>query len=221
MSADAELDVRGGSSRRISLRVVGIALVLLVVAAIAADTTYKKPGEVSATGRKEFDPAQYGKATFPKVSAAVEKDAVPIGELLPALQKDQDAAGEQYGRRQGSSPYNFATSGEGIAGKPQGGLLPLKIKGVPKDVQVSVQIGPALNGTALRDVVGFIKFGQFTNQVEYADAATALNTQVKEQVLKDVDRASLQGKRVSFVGAFSLLVPTAVTVMPVKLETSG
>jgi predicted lipoprotein len=208
-------------SRRISARVIGVGLLVLVVAAMAVDTTYKKPGEVTASGRKAFDPAQYGATTFPKVVAAVGKSAVPIGELVPALAKDQEAASKQFGKRQGSSPYNFATTGEGVAGKATNGIMPVKVDGIPKDVQVSLQVGPAINGTALRDVVGFINFGQFTNQVEYAGSATALNTQVKEKVLKGIDAASLAGKRVSFVGAFTLLVPTAVTITPIKLETVG
>lgn len=221
MSAATEPGDRAVVSRRISPRAVGIALLVVVIAAMALDTTYKEPGETTATGRKVFDPVKYGETTFPKVSAAIAKDAVPAQELLPALQSDQEGASRQYGRRQGTSPYNFSTSGEGLAGKPEGGLVPVTIKGVPKDITVSLQIGPAINGTALRDVVGFIEFGQFTNQVEYAAAATALNTQVKQKVLKGIDPASIEGKRVSFVGAFSLLVPAAVTVTPVRLEVLG
>jgi ABC-type branched-subunit amino acid transport system ATPase component len=48
-----------------------------------------------------------------------------------------------------------------------------------------------------------VEFGEFTNQVEYADAATALNDEMREQVLADLDPASLAGKKVSFVGAVS------------------
>lgn len=222
MSTATEAGARPATPRRrVSARVAGIVLAIVVVAAMAADTTYKKPGEVSATGAKEFDPAKYGAETFPKVAAAVEKGAVPIATLVKAIGKDPEAAGERYGKRQGSSPYNFSTTGEGVAGKPTNGLLPVKIAGVPKTTQVSVQIGPAINGTALRDVVGTIDFGQFTNQVEYAGAATALNTQVKQRVLKPVDGASLTGKRVSFTGAFTFLAPTVVTVTPVKLEVAA
>jgi predicted lipoprotein len=207
--------------RRVSPRAIGIALTALVVAAIAIDTTYKKPGETTATGQQAFDPAAYGAETFPKAVTTIEDNAVPIDDLLPALQDDQEAASAEYGTRQGSSPYNFSTSGEGVAGKAENGLLPVRVEGVPDDTTVSLQIGPAINGTAIRDAVGFIEFGQFTNQVEYAGAATALNTQVKSQVLKGIDPAGLEGKRVSFLGAFTLLTPDVVTVTPVRLETAG
>jgi predicted lipoprotein len=66
--------------------------------------------------------------------------------------------------------------------------------------------------------VGFITFGQFTNQVEYADAATALNNQLREKLLKGLDVAALEGKEITFTGAFTLLTPQTVTITPVALS---
>jgi predicted lipoprotein len=97
-------------------------------------------------------------------------------------------------------------------------LLPLDVPGLPNGTSVSLQIGPAINGTALRDASGAVEFGEFTNQVEYADAATALNSEMREQVLAELDPASLAGKQVSFVGAVQLLTPTTVTITPVSVE---
>ena len=34
-----------------------------------------------------------------------------------------------------------------------------------------MQVGPAINGTALRDATGLVNFNDFVNQVEYANAA--------------------------------------------------
>jgi predicted lipoprotein len=221
MSTAAEADRRTPARRALSPRVIGLGLVVLVLAAMAIDTTYKKPGETTATGRAAFDPAKYGEETFPKAVSTLEDSAVPLPKLHAALRKNADAAGEQYGKRQGSSPYSFSTSGEGVAGKAEGGLMPVRVRGVPKGATVSLQVGPAINGTAIRDAVGFIEFGQFTNQVEYAAAATALNEQVKRQVLADIDPVALEGKRVSFVGAFSTVTPDVVTITPVELETGA
>jgi predicted lipoprotein len=206
-------------TRRISPRLVGAIVCALVLVALALDTTTRSDKAPRVTGRVAFDPAAYGSKTYPKVVSEVEKRAIPVTDLVPALEKDADAAGEQHGVRQGSSPYNFAVTGEGVAGNAEGGLLPVKVKGL-EDANVALQIGPALNGTALRDVVGFITFNQFINQVDYADAATALNNQVKAKVLKGIDPASLEGKTVRFTGAFTLLVPNAITVTPVGLEAS-
>jgi predicted lipoprotein len=206
--------------RRVSPRVIGAAVLVVVVIALALDTTTRSDKAPRVTGRVAFDPAAYGEKNFDaKVVPAVEQHAVAITDLMPAIEDDADAAGKQYGSRQGSSPYNFAVTGKGVAGKPKSGLLPVKVKGL-KDTTVNLQIGPAINGTSLRDVVGFITFNQFVNQVDYADAATALNNQVKAKVLKGIDPQSLDGKTVSFTGAFTQLVPNSVTVTPVKLEVT-
>jgi predicted lipoprotein len=221
VSASAETGGRAPARRRLSPRLIGIAATVVVVAAILLDTTWEK-GDVqtTASGRKAFDPASYGRDTFPKAVDALEKNAQPLPKLLAALRKDQDAASKQYGHREGNSPYAFAVTGEGTAGQAKGGLMEVEVPGVPKSTRVSLQVGPAINGTSIRDAVGFIKFGQFTNQVEYADAATALNQQVKARVLNGDKAAGLAGKKVSFLGAFTLITPNVVTIVPVRLEAT-
>jgi predicted lipoprotein len=210
------------TKRRVSTKVVlwGLAAVVLVLLALDTTTRSDKAPRIT-NGAAAFDPQRYGTKTYPKVVAAVEKKAVPLTTVAKAIKADPNAAGKRYGARESaSSPYNFAVTGEGVAGKPADSLLPVKVKGL-KGTTVSLQIGPALNGTALRDAVGFIDFNQFVNQVDYADAGTALNTQVKQKVLKGLDRANLKGKRVRFTGAFTYLAPTVVTVTPVRLEVSS
>jgi predicted lipoprotein len=204
-------------------RLIGIVVAVLVVAAMALDTTVKDSSapKTTAGGRAVFEPAKYGAKTFPKAVSTIDQKAQPLPQLVTAIRKNLDAAGKQFGHREGTSPYNFATRGEGVAGTAKSGLLPVRIAGVPKGTTVSLQIGPAINGTAIRDAVGFISFNQFVNQVDYADAATALNTEVKTKVLKGVDPQSLKGKKVSFTGAFTALGPTVVTVTPTKLETGA
>jgi predicted lipoprotein len=223
MSAEAVKPAR--SRRRFSPRLVGAAAVVVVIAAMALDTTYRDVDAppITAGGREAFDPAKFGRDTFaPKLVPELEKRAVPLGALLPALADDPDATSEKYGKREGTSPYSFAVSGTGVAGKVESGLMPVRIKDVPKDTRVSVQVGPAINGTALRDASGFVSFNQFINQVDYADAATALNDEVKARVLKGVDAEALEGRRISFIGAFTLVTPAVVTVTPVKLgEEAG
>jgi predicted lipoprotein len=211
-----------GADGRLGTRVVLGGLVILLIAAMALDTTWKTgPVKVTAGGREAFSAAKYGRETFPKVSAAITKAAVPLPTLLAAIRKDPDAARKRYGHQEGNSPAAFATSGEGIAGRAENGLMPVRVAGVPSSSRVSIQVGPALNGTALRDGTGTIHFGQFVNQVDYASAATALNNEVKGRVLKGFDPQSARGKRVKFVGAFALLTPSVVTVAPVQLEVGS
>jgi predicted lipoprotein len=206
---------------RISARIVLWALAVVVLVVLALDTTTRSDKAPRITdAAAAFDAQRYGVKTYPKVVAAIEKKAVPLTTVAKAIKVSPDAAGKRYGARESaSSPYNFAVTGEGVAGTVNESLVPVKVKGL-KGTTVSLQVGPALNGTALRDVVGFINFNQFINQVDYADAATALNDQVKAKVLRGLDRPALKGKRVRFTGAFSYLAPTVITVTPIRLEVS-
>ena len=207
-------------------RVIGGVLAVALLAAIAATTTTVSagdPGAAAAAGGSTFDAVQYAEERYAaEVVPNIQENAVPITELLPQIIEDPEAAGEQYGHRSGSSsPFAYPTSGEGVAGAVDGTLLPLTIKGVPGDVQVMIQIGPAINGTALRDATGLVDFNDFLNQIEYANAATELNNKVKTDVLADFDAAGAEGKTVRFVGAFAYgSNPAVIQVTPVELEVT-
>ncbi len=81
-----------------------------------------------------------------------------------------------------------------------------------------MQTGPAIMGTDLRDGTGTIQFGQFTNQIDYQNAGSALNKEMKKQVLSKLDTTDLKGKTVSVVGVFQLTDPAKWLVTPVSLE---
>ena len=89
---------------------------------------------------------------------------------------------------------------------------------MPASLHVSVQTGPAISGTDLRDATGTISFGQFTNQIEYQNAGSALNKAMKKQVLSKLDAAGLTGKTISVTGVFQLTDPGNWLVTPVRLD---
>ncbi|MEV4292610.1 DUF2291 domain-containing protein [Nonomuraea bangladeshensis] len=205
--------------RRVPARWIAAALVALLIVLMAVDTEYRTAETAAAAAPAKFDPAAFGAQNYQaKVVPAIEQSAVDLPVLLKALADDKEAAGQKYGKRQGTGPYSFAVKGTGTAGKARSGLLPVTVEGLPADTKVSLQIGPAINGTALRDAAGFITFGQFTNQVEYADAATALNNELRGKLLNGLDVAALDGKEITFTGAFTLLTPQTVTITPVAIS---
>ena len=63
-----------------------------------------------------------------------------------------------------------------------------------------LMIGPVIRGTALRDALDFIQFTDFTNQIQFADVANALNDRVLATALAHVDPAGLKGKHVQVLG---------------------
>ena len=96
--------------------------------------------------------------------------------------------------------------------------MPLSVEGVPEGTTVVLQVGPALNGTALRDVSGTVSFNEFTNQLQYQQVATEFNELVKSQVLEGLDVAALEGKRIEVTGAFLRVNPALVSGVPISVE---
>ncbi|GLZ11569.1 lipoprotein [Actinomadura sp. NBRC 104425] len=214
----------GSAARRLGRLTLGrVCLVALVVliGAILADTTYRSDDAQPAGQAQKFDAAKFGAENYEsKVVPAIQQKAVDIVTLHKAIAADSEAAGRKYGNREGTGPYSYAVSLTGTAKEAEGGLLRVDVPDLD-DARVSVQIGPAVNGTALRDAVGFIKFGQFTNQVEYADAGTALNNQVKAKVLASLDVDALKDKKVTVVGAMTPLTPDVLTITPVSIKAAS
>lgn len=180
----------------------------------------------AVSNSKVFDPEAYVEDVWDaKLLPAVQDQATEAATLLPAIEADPEAAGEQYGNRPGvGSPFSYLVKGTGTVTEvdADSATAPLTVKVDGTDTEVSIGTGEVIAGTALRDAVGFISFSEFSNQLDYADVATRLNDRVRTDVLKQLpeDRTQLEGAKVSFSGAFSALVPGTVMIVPVTLEVS-
>ena len=200
--------------------VAAVPIAAIVIGAAFSVTPVSKAETASQS--TAFNAATWAGKQYPKtVEPYIEQNAVDLTTLLTALSSDQKAAEQQYGHNAGSgSGYSFPVKFTATAGADSDGLVPLSVQGVPDKWTVSLQVGPAINGSALRDVSGKIAFGSFENQIDYQNAALALNDQVKSKVLAKLDPSSLKGKTVEVVGAFAEganpvfvgVVPTSVTV---------
>ncbi|RYV51187.1 DUF2291 family protein [Pengzhenrongella frigida] len=205
--------------------VIRAVIALGIVGAMAATTTTISADdtEAASVGQHVFDAVEYATAKYDsEVVPAITDNAIEITELVPQIITDPQAAGEQFGHHDGpTSPFAYPVTGTGVAGPVAGTLLPVTIAGMPAGVTVMLQIGPAINGTALRDATGLIDFGDFLNQMEYANASTELNTLVKSDVLAGFDAAAAEGKTVTFTGAFAYgSNPAVLQVTPVELAVT-
>jgi len=217
----AAVTERAARARRRNFVLLGIG-VLLLLAMVFPGTTIVSRADAKKAKQEGIDPVAWAKKEYAaSIVPAIEKDATPIVEVAEAIQKDPEAAAEKYGNVEGSSDPVFSVTATGTAGKAEAsGLMPLQIDGMPNGVDVYVQMGPAINGTALRDATGTVHFGMFVNQLDYQKAGTALNDQVKQKVLADTSAKDLQGEQVTVTGVFQLTNPEAYILTPVKLEQS-
>jgi len=181
---------------------------------------YEPAGASTGTGTAP-DPAAYADEIWAsEVVPTVSEKAVDAPVLLPAIDADAAAAGEQYGvpSVSGGAP-TFMVKGTGTVTEvdtedPQG---PVTVD-LGGGQSIRITTGPVITGTALRDAMQ-IGFGEFTNQLDYQNVGTALNNKAKTDVIAGVDVAGLEGKTLAFEGAFAasniddiLVVPTMLTV---------
>jgi hypothetical protein len=166
--------------------IVATAAIVLVIA-MALDTTVVRIGSKLNLRAGEFSPAAFGASEFPTVRAYVLAHAVDAATLAAAISKDGDAAAKQYGVATGTGT-EFCVKFTGVAGKSD-----------------------------LGDASGAITFGQFHNQIEYQNAAGGLSSEMKKDVLAKIDTSRLTGRTISVVGAFALSDPTSWQVTPVQL----
>lgn len=193
------------------------AAVVVLISAMALDTRVVVIGSDEDVQEDVFNPERFGEETFAEVRDFVVANAVDGATLGPAVLTDKTAAAAQYGTP-GSVGAVMPVTITGVAGDVRSGIYTISVADVPEDITVRVQTGPAINGTDLRDVTGEIAFGQFTNQIEYQDAGSALNNRMKVEVLADVDTAALGGKTVTVTGVFRLINPKNWLITPVALE---
>lgn len=199
---------RANRSLLITTAVVGA-----VLAAMALDTTAVRIGSDADVRAAVFSPEAFGAETFPKVQVNVTGRAVAAVELATAIAADPKAAEAKY-----SVGGVYSVKLEGVVGEGKSGIYYVDVAGIPAPLRLRVQTGPAINGTELRDATGEISFSQFTNQIEYQDAGSALNKEMKKLVLDGIDNTALTGKTVAVVGAFKLVNPKSWMITPVSLE---
>ncbi|GLS88181.1 lipoprotein [Cypionkella aquatica] len=204
-------DTAFAPQRKRSLLITAAAVVL-VLGAMALDTTVVQIGSDQDVRAAKFSPEAYGAATFPKVLENITSRAVDAVELATAIAADPKAAEAKYSVG-GVYPVKF----EGVVAEGKSGLYFVDVAGIPAPLRLRVQTGPAINGTELRDASGEISFSQFTNQIEYQDAGSALNKEMKKLVLDGIDNSALTGKTVEVTGAFKLVNPKSWMITPVVL----
>ncbi len=203
-------------SGKISSKIVGPTALVALICVIAVSTRVVQIGSIDDDRKKAFSKEEYGAATFPGVFKFVIEHSVDVKDLGPAIAANPSAAGKKYGTETGTGPV-IPVKFTGVAGKGSSGIYIVAVDGLD-DVLVRVQTGPAINGTELRDVSGAISFGQFTNQIEYQDAGSAINNAMKKVVFQAVDTADLAGKKIAVTGAFKLINPKGWLVTPVEVE---
>ncbi|MBM6401802.1 DUF2291 family protein [Phycicoccus sonneratiae] len=201
--------------------VLTAALVVLLVAMVVS-TRFVTPEEAQALRPQVFEAKSYVAENFPKITQTLQEKGTDLGTLAPAVDADAAAAGKQYGIDVGSGKFAFPVTVTGTVASVDAGFLELTVDGVPADDTVRVPVANAVSGTPIRDATGFMTFSDFPGQTDFQNVANEIKIKVLVDVVGKLDPASLQGKQVTVVGAYSTGGPkNSFLVQPVSVQVAS
>lgn len=172
----------------------------------------------------EFDANAYVDKIWAKAMADFKKRAIDLGALLMEVGKDPDKAGQAHGHREGEgNPWTYEIKGEGkvvaVDTASRHGIVTVEVQTASGAQKVGLQVGPVVFGTMLRDALPFIKFGDFVNQIQYAQVSRALNDRASKGVRETFDPKNSTGKTIMFYAAAVLGSGSeAISATPVVIE---
>jgi len=210
-------------------RIIGVIALVVLVVAMALNTKFLTPAQVAAIAPRPFDPAQVATDLYAQAQDDLPGRAKPLGEVVPALQSDVAAAAEKYGATvPAEGSYVFPVTMTGTVAEATDASLRVEVDGVPSQTPVLVPLSTAVNGTVVRDAMGF-KFADAPGQTDYQYVGDELKKLMLASVESSVpDPASLKGKRVTVLGAVGVqatgtTVPRAkpVNVQPVSIKVGS
>ena len=183
-------------------------------------------GSTSATAAR--DPNQMVASIWStKVIPYFEQKAGPFVEVRDLAARSPDEAGARYGYRakSGDTPWTLMVRIEGtiVAADTESRAATIGVDATGQGkADATVQIGPAMFGTSIRDALSFVSFNDFTNQIDFARYGDAFNAYVNRNALEKLPRHDLVGRKVTLIGAYGLdssgqpplVTPVEITIGP-------
>ena len=180
--------------------------------------------EDEVTGTKRFDAAGSVEAIWQSQAVPELKEkAVDLSKLLTESNGALQSVAGKYGKYSmgTSGELSFIVKGNGkvteINTEKRAGYMSVQLEGYSGPIAVKLQIGPVFKGSAIRDSLSFIKYEDYTNQVDWAKISQSIHDVVAKDVIEPANVSSLMGKTVEFTGCFTVDKPDEILVTPAEL----
>ncbi len=154
-----------------------------------------------------------------------DTQANELATVIEAIKTDLDEAGKKFGQRPDAegSPWSFAVKAQArivaVNTESRAGTMLVEIATSSGPQQVTLQIGPVIKGSAIRDSLPFFSFGKVTNQLEFAQVGRAFNDRALKQIQAALPALKEAGTSVEFIGAISITgEPESFVVTPVSIK---
>lgn len=214
----------GRFTRLSAPRVAGVVALAALLAAMVLNTRFVTPDQLASFGPEEFDPSEAAEQLYGEAGKVLPERAVPLPELLDDLHADVAKAAEKHdAARPNDTTYVFTVVGEAKITGGEEPPLELKVDGVAAQTPVSLAQGPTINGTVMRDALGF-EFGDAPNQTAYQGVGNELGSMMQQRLAKAMPESET-GATVRFTGLLSVTdtgMPMSprkpISIQPVSVE---
>jgi len=202
--------------------VIGTIAVLFLAYAGLSATVVKEGQEATLTGEVAFDSSTVAQTFWKEKSKEYfENNCYDLAELIKESNGDFNSIAKKGHYSMGDKgELSFIVKGSGtvteVKNKLRSGYLALDLDGNDSDIKTRLQIGPVFKGSAVRDSISLISYDNYKNQIEWAQVSVSFHQLIEKNVLSKVDIPSLQGKKVEFIGCFTVK-PGALQITPVEL----
>ena len=208
--------------------IVGAVLLVALLVGMALNTKFVTAKELDSIGPQSFSPEKTAATLFKKANSDFGSKAAPVSEVVPAIQEDSAAAAKKYESvNPNAGVVVFPVTATGTVTKVSSTALQLKVDGIPNQTLVLVSLRTAINGTVLRDALGF-KFADAPGQSDFQYVGDELKKLMQGAVQEGIgDPSSVKGKKITVLGVISAVEdapqPKAkpVNIQPVSVEAAS
>lgn len=208
-----------------NLIIGAIAVVAVLYAGLTA-TVVEEGKEAELTGEVVFDPTtnaqNFWKENSPKYFVDNAKD---LAELFTEAGGDLTTVASKYGHYSmgDSGELSFIVKGSGtiknVKNKLRSGYLEITPDGLDSNASFRIQIGPVFKNSAVRDTISLISYRDYKNQIEWAQVSVAFHDLILKEVITPLNiDAAMQGKRVEYVGCYTVTRPSQVLITPITIK---
>jgi len=218
-------------------------IILLIVIWFHGFTVVKIQQMEEIKSSEEFNPQAFVDNIWEsKLIPTIKEKAVDLSKLLAEIKPDDNGyiskeslipVTKDYGLITAGEAHVYAVKGQGkvfeVNTKTSLGKLELLPEGYSGPIKVIFYIGPRIpsDESSIRDVVGFINFGDFREQTEYGKVNLEINQRTLRRINLSIgqDPNNLEGKTISFYGAFTIrtfnltkIDMQQINIVPIEIE---
>lgn len=205
--------------------IAGLVLVIALTMMTGCVKVVKMGEEGNLTGEVAFNAGDDVSSFWEsKAIPELNEKAIDLGTFLTEANGDLKSLADKYGKYSmgDSGELTYTVKGTGLVTavetEKKAGFITLTLEGYSGSEEIKIQVGSVIKGSSVRDALSFIKFGDYTNQEEYAAVSQSINEVIMNTVINPDTACELNGKTIEFVGCFTVNDNDTILITPVVLN---